>query len=78
MTECERCGDEVKRRKLCWHCGHYVCSRCWYYECRCQPGHRPENCIQLKTLKRYGRDWYLKQVVARLRTMAGLPLLEGM
>lgn len=78
MVECERCGDESKRRKLCQHCGHFVCRWCWYHECACQPGHKPENCVHLNAIRRHGRKWFMTRVVARLRTAAGLPLLRGM
>jgi hypothetical protein len=78
MTECERCGDECKRRKLCYHCGHYVCGWCWRHECSCKPGHKPERCVHLQLLKRIGRTRYMRTAIARVRTMAGLPLLRGM
>lgn len=78
MTECERCGDKTKRRILCYHCGHLVCRYCWHHECRCEPGHKPERCVHLNLLKKVGRARYLKTAVARVRTMAGLPLLRGM
>jgi hypothetical protein len=78
VKDCERCCDEAKRRILCYHCGHYVCGWCWHHECRCEPGHSRATCIHFKQLKKMGRNWYLKNVVARLRVAAGLPLLKGM
>jgi hypothetical protein len=76
MTECERCGEECKRRRLCFHCGHYVCSYCWHHECECMPGHRPENCMHLNAMKRVGRVRYLQTVIASHRAKAGLPPLK--
>lgn len=80
MTVCERenCEEETKRRKLCYHCGRYVCMWCWHHVCGCEPGHKPERCVHLNLLKKVGRARYLKTAVARLRTLAGLPLLRGM
>jgi hypothetical protein len=78
VSECERCGDECKRRVLCYHCGHYVCAWCWGHECQCEPGHSRKHCIQLNYLKKVGRARYMKTAVARLRVLAGLPLLRGM
>ena len=75
MVECESCGDECKRRWLCHHCAHLVCTWCRHHQCSCQPGHKPENCIQLNAIKRYGRAWWLKNVVPRLRRAANLPAL---
>ena len=75
MVECERCGEECKRRKLCHHCSHLVCGWCWHHECECMPGHRPEHCIQLNAIKKKGRAWFLTKVVSRQRKMAELPPL---
>ncbi len=72
MTQCERCGDNCKRRKLCYHCGHLVCVCCWRRECRCEPGHKPENCFHFNLMKGRGRAWYVAKVVARSRALAGL------
>jgi hypothetical protein len=81
MTQCERCDRVVHRRQLCHHCGFYVCWECWDRRedsCACEPGHKPENCIQLNYLKKVGRARFMRTVVARLRTQAGMPLLRGM
>jgi hypothetical protein len=81
VTQCERCERVVYRRQLCYHCGFYVCWECWERRedsCACEPGHTPERCFHLNLMKLIGRSQYLKSVVARLRTRAGLPLLREM
>lgn len=62
MTVCEDCGDKVSRRKLCWHCGKLVCGWCWHHIHCCEPGHKKENCVSLKSYKRYG-----KEIIKRFR-----------
>lgn len=74
--ECERCGDECKRRKLCPHCGFLVCPWCWHHICGCLPNHRPERCVHLNAMKRKGREWFLTKVTALQRRAANLPPLR--
>lgn len=54
MTECEDCGEKVRRRIRCFHCGLLVCSWCWGHVHRCEPGHKKENCRSYKYYKKYG------------------------
>lgn len=60
---CEDCGERViGRRKLCWHCGKYVCGWCWGHVHQCEPGHSKKECRDFQRYKRHGKQW-----IARLR-----------
>lgn len=64
MKECEDCGDIVKRRIRCYHCGLLVCGWCWNHVHRCEPGHKKENCYSFKAYKKYGQ-----KVIKQLRLL---------
>ena len=68
MPDCEDsdCGEEVRRRVLCYHCGLLVCPWCWHHSHGCQPGHRKSECRDYKKYRRYGRPW-IKRLRARQR-----------
>ena len=57
MPDCEDsdCGEEVRRRVLCYHCGLLVCPWCWHHLHGCQPGHTRSECWDYKKYRRYGR-----------------------
>lgn len=59
------------RRKLCWHCGKFVCGHCWHHECRCLPNHNKAQCRDLVRFKKYGADW-----INRLRARQSLPEIK--
>lgn len=62
MVECEDCGDEVKRRFTCFHCGQYICGWCWNHIHGCGPGHKRSECKDYRSYLKHGKKW-----VERLR-----------
>lgn len=54
MSVCEDCGDSVRRRFRCFHCGLFVCRWCWHHVHQCEPGHRRDDCTDLRKYKRLG------------------------
>ena len=52
MTTCDGCGEMVRRRRRCWHCGQFVCGYCWHHEHACEPGHAKADCTDLAVLVR--------------------------
>ncbi len=67
MTTCEDCGEEVRRRILCYHCGDLVCLWCWHHVHGCGPGHGTAECNSLKRYRKYGRPWIRRLRARRIR-----------
>ena len=79
MPKCEDedCGDEVKRRVLCFHCGIRVCGWCWKGIHRCEPGHQRADCRDLRAYRRYGKAAILRRRSRTLKRMADDGLLRA-
>jgi hypothetical protein len=56
MPDCEECGEEVRRRVWCWHCGRYVCPWCWHHIHGCGPSHTRAECKHYQSYTSQGAD----------------------
>lgn len=57
MSICEDCREDCRRRKVCWHCGFYVCGYCWNHIHGCEPDHEKKDCKSLWNFRKFGQEW---------------------